>query len=89
MKQYRDGQRSVLLGDPWASKDGFSRSFSVTQPSLESSKFQPGCHPATRVQRSQRDAEFGQMQKTILNKPESVSGPQTCPSNTSGNVSVL
>lgn len=74
---------------PGQVKMAFPGGFSVTQPSLESSKFQPGCHPATRVQRSQRDAEFGQMQKTILNKPESVSGPQTCPSNTSGNVSVL
>lgn len=74
---------------PGQVKMTFPGCFSVTQPSLESSKFQPGCHPATRVQRSQRDAEFGQMQKTTLNKPESVSGPQTCPSNTLGNVSVL
>lgn len=63
---------------PGQVKMAFPGHSSVTQSSLESSKFQPSCHPATGVQRSHRDAEFGQMQKTILNKPESVSGPQTC-----------
>lgn len=75
----------VILGQ---TKD-FSKTVPLTQFSLERFTLHPSCHPATLIQRRHRDAEFGQMQQTILNKSENISRPQTYRPNTLGSVSVL